>query len=75
MTCPHQSRPSGRDRGQFHCALGWFGGSPWLGNCMECQRSGNNTAEAKATFDAKAEAAHPGHRPRISGCCDRADQH
>lgn len=74
MTCPHQSRPSGRDRGQFHCALGWFGGSPWLGNCLECQRSLNNTPEAKAAFDAKAEAAHPGHRPRVSGCCDRADQ-
>lgn len=74
MNCPHQSRPSGRDRGQFRCALGWFGGAPWLGNCLECQRSGNNTPEAKAAFDAKAEAAHPGHRPRLSGCCDRADQ-
>jgi hypothetical protein len=75
MTCPHQSRPSGRDRGQFRCALGWYGGSPWLGNCLECLRQKQNTPEAKAAFDAKAEAAHPGHRPRISGCCDRADQH
>jgi hypothetical protein len=37
-------------------------------------KSGQNTPEAKAAFDAKAETAHPGHRPRISGCCDRADQ-
>ena len=72
MTCAYQSRA--RHRGQFTCALGWYGGRPWLGNCQECLKRGDNTLEAKAAFDAKAQSAHPGSRPRISGCCDRADQ-
>jgi hypothetical protein len=72
MTCPHQSRT--RDRGQFICALGWYGGRPWLGNCNQCMAAGRNTPEAKAAADAKAEASHPSNRPRLSGCCDRADQ-
>ena len=72
MTCPYQSRT--RDRGQFDCALGWFGGSPWVGNCRDCMARGDNTPEAKAAFDAKAGTAHPPARARISGCCDRADQ-
>jgi hypothetical protein len=72
MTCPHQSRT--RDRGQFTCALGWYGGHPWLGNCNECMTAGRNTPEAKAAADAKAESSHPSNRPLLSGCCDRADQ-
>jgi len=72
MTCPHQSRT--RDRGQFTCALGWYGGRPWLGNCRDCLARGENTLEAKAAFDAGAERAHPANRQRLSGCCDRADQ-
>jgi small subunit ribosomal protein S20 len=31
-------------------------------------------AEAKAAAEARSRAAHPKNRPRISGCCDRADQ-
>jgi hypothetical protein len=72
MTCPHQSRA--RHRGQFACALGWYGGRPWLGNCKACMTAGRNTPEAKSAFDAKAERTHPSARPRLSGCCDRADQ-
>jgi hypothetical protein len=72
MTCPHQSRP--RNRGQFTCALGYYGGKPWLGNCNDCMRRGANTPEAKAALDARADKAHPASRPRLSGCCDRADQ-
>jgi hypothetical protein len=72
MNCIHQSRT--RDRGQFTCALGWYGGRPWLGNCNKCVEAARNTVEAKTAFDAKAERAHPGARPRLSGCCDRADQ-
>jgi hypothetical protein len=37
-------------------------------------KRGDNTPEAKAAFDAKAERSHPSTRPRLSGCCDRADQ-
>jgi hypothetical protein len=72
MTCPHQSRT--RDRGQFTCALGWYGGRPWLGNCRDCLTEGRNTPEAKAAADARADRSHPANRPRLSGCCDRADQ-
>ena len=72
MTCIYQYRA--RDRGQFQCSLGWFGGRPWLGNCLDCMKRGDNTTEAKAAFDAKAERTHPASRKRISGCCDRADQ-
>jgi hypothetical protein len=72
MTCSHQSRSA--DRGQFTCALGWYGGRPWLGNCRDCLTEGRNTPEAKAAADARADRAHPAHRPRLSGCCDRADQ-
>ncbi len=71
-SCPYQSRT--RDRGQFTCALGWYGGRPWLGNCADCMRRGDNTPEAKAAADAQAARTHPAHRPRLSGCCDRADQ-
>jgi hypothetical protein len=37
-------------------------------------KRGDNTPEAKAAFDAKADRAHPATRSRLSGCCDRADQ-
>ena len=72
IDCPHASRT--RDRGPIRCALGWFGGWPFAGNCAQCLRQGLNTAEAKAAFDAGALRAHPPSRARISGCCDRADQ-
>ena len=70
MTCTHQSRT--RDRGQFDCALGWYGGKPYLGNGRSCIAAGHNTPEAKAEADAKAERTHPSTRARISGCCDSA---
>jgi hypothetical protein len=35
---------------------------------------GDNTPEAKAAFDARVDRTHPANRPRLSGCCDRADQ-
>jgi hypothetical protein len=73
LDCPHATRT--RDRGPIRCALGWFGGSPYLGNCLECLRQKLNTPEAKAAFDAGAIRAHPPTRARLSGCCDRADQH
>jgi hypothetical protein len=63
-----------KHNGRFTCQLGWYGGSPWLGNCLDCIRRGDNTPKAKDDFDASAERAHPSNRKRISGCCDRADQ-
>ena len=72
MTCSYQSRV--RDRGQFDCALGWYGGGPWIGNCHACLAKGQNTPEAKSAADARADKAHPAARARLFGCCDRADQ-
>ena len=69
-TCSHQSRT--RDRGQFACSLGWYGGKPWLGNCLACIAAAENTPEAKTAFDATQHKAHPPHRQRVSGCCDDA---
>jgi hypothetical protein len=71
-SCSYQSRTA--DRGQFNCALGWYGGRAWLGNCQDCLKRGDNTPEAKAAFDASGNRAHPPDRARLSGCCDRADQ-
>ena len=70
MTCPHQSRD--RDRGQFKCSLGWYGGRPWLGNCNDCLAAGENTPEARAAFDATQQRAHPPWVRPVSGCCDDA---
>lgn len=72
MVCEHQSRA--RARGQFVCKLEWYGGRPWLGNCLDCIKHARNTKEAKAAFDAHSLVTHPPNRPRASGCCDRADQ-
>lgn len=65
---------SGKNYRRGHCRLGWFGGDVSIVLCQECIKRGDNTPETKAAFDAKAQSAHPGSRPRISGCCDRADQ-
>jgi hypothetical protein len=62
------------NKGRFYCSLGWYGGRPWIGNCIECLKRGYNTHEVKASFDAKSDRAHPANVKRIQGCCDRADQ-
>jgi hypothetical protein len=74
MTCPHQSQPPGKDTGRRLCAIGWHGGKPFVGNCQACIAAGRNTPEARQQADAKAERTHPSDKPRIRGCCDRADQ-
>jgi hypothetical protein len=74
MTCPHQSKPPGKDTGRRLCAIGWYGGKPFVGNCTSCITAGRNTPEAKAEADTRAERTHPSDKPRIRGCCDRADQ-
>jgi hypothetical protein len=71
-TCPHQSRD--RSTGHFRCAIGWYGGAPYLGNCMDCLANHRNTPEAFAAFLSEHEKTHPPTAKKISGCCDRADQ-
>lgn len=73
MTCTHQSRT--RDRGQFTCALGLYGGKPWLGNCVACINAGENTPEFAAALLAGAKLSHPPTAKRISGCCDSAENY
>jgi hypothetical protein len=65
---------SGKNVRRGLCALGYYGGNVSIFLCLDCLKRGRNTPEAKAAFDAKAERAHPANRPRLSGCCDRADQ-
>lgn len=72
LFCSHQSFT--KDIGRFVCELGYYGGQPLIGNCLECVRRGDNSPAAKASFDARADRAHPPMRSRVSGCCDRADQ-
>jgi hypothetical protein len=42
MTCPHQTRPPGKDTGRRLCDLGRFKGRPWLGQCNACIKAGAN---------------------------------
>jgi hypothetical protein len=65
---------SGRNVRRGACSLGYHGGDVSIFICLDCIKRGDNTPEAKAALDARSRAAHPGDRPRISGCCDRADQ-
>ena len=70
MTCQYQSR--NRDRGQFTCALGLYGGRPWIGNCKECIERNQNNPQHAAELAARAERSHPSTAKRVSGCCDSA---
>jgi hypothetical protein len=72
--CKYQKIKNKKDNGKRLCLLNWYGGKPWLGNCLDCIKRGENTPEAKAAFDASSERSHPSNRKRIQGCCDRADQ-
>jgi hypothetical protein len=63
-----------RQRDEIVCLLGWYGGLPSEENCRACVEEKRNNPDAKLAADAKADRAHPAHRRRISGCCDRADQ-
>jgi len=72
MNCIYQSQ-IGKNM-PFVCNLGWYGGRPWIKNCVDCIKRGDNSPEAKAAFDTSLERSHPSNRKRISGCCDRADQ-
>jgi hypothetical protein len=70
MKCQYQSR--NRDKGQFSCSLGLYGGHPWLGNCKLCIERGQNNEEYAKELFSKAERSHPSGVARISGCCDSA---
>jgi hypothetical protein len=74
MTCPHQSQPPGKDTGRRICAIGLYGGKPFVGNCNACVKAGENTLEFADQLKQRGERSHPSTRNRISGCCDRADQ-
>jgi hypothetical protein len=56
------------------CQLRLYGGACTNGNMKRCIGAGQNNPEYAKELFARAERAHPSNRPRISGCCDRADQ-
>ena len=70
MTCQfsHPRRTSNE------CLLGYHGGWPSDGVCRACMAAGENNEAKAAEWRERWERAHPGDRPHISGCCDRADQ-
>ena len=55
------------------CQLGLFGGKPHAGNCRECVKSGENNPEYAAKLFAAREISHPSSAPKVSGCCDSAE--
>lgn len=70
--CPYRSRKG--DEGQFHCSIGIYGYRPYYKHCLDCVTSGNNTPEYAEFLRQRGELSHPPDAPRVSGCCDRADQ-
>jgi len=69
-TCPHQSRPPGKDTGRRLCAIGIYGGRPFVGNCAACMAAGENNQEFADALNSRAETSHPSIGRMISGCCD-----
>jgi hypothetical protein len=56
------------------CELGLYGGKPSVGVCQRCIENGENNAGFAIELFKREESAHPEGVPKISGCCDRADQ-
>jgi hypothetical protein len=56
------------------CYLGWYGGKPTQENCSNCIKNNKNNKKARIQQHLLDEKHHPSNIPRISGCCDRADQ-
>ena len=72
MTCPHITATT---KEYNACALGLYGGKPSHGTCKVCIAKGqNNESHARELF-ARAERTHPSTAPRISGCCDSAQNY
>ena len=70
MTCPHQSQPPGKDTGRRMCAIGLYGGRPWIGTCNSCIKAGENTEAFVQELAARFNKTHPASAKKISGCCD-----
>ena len=70
MSCQYQTF----EGNQRICALGYYGGKPYVGNCSYCEGRGENTPEFAAALFAREDVSHPSTKPKLSGCCDRADQ-
>lgn len=72
ISCSFYSRES---KHNGLCALGWYGGKPFAGQCKKCLEEKANT---KAAFDAAQEKWAKSHpepfRGTVSNCCGRADQ-
>jgi hypothetical protein len=74
INCPYYSREPGNKHNGI-CALGWFGGKPFLGECLhKCLPAGKNTQAAYDAVQVEYERTHPEPFRGVSGCCDRADQ-
>lgn len=72
MTCHYQSRE--KSTGAFSCALGMYGGKPYLRNCEECISNGENNSAFADGLRQSSEKSHPASMPPIHGCCDPPPQ-
>lgn len=70
IACEHQATTARENA--FTCAIGMYGGHPYLGNCAKCLSSGENNKEHVQELTARLSRTHPSDKPLISGCCDSA---
>jgi len=59
-------------RGHISCSLEFYGGKPFLGNCVACIHLGENTEEHARRLHERHAKSHPDGVTRIGGCCDSA---
>ena len=67
ISCLHWTRKA--SHGQGACALGLYGGKPWVGNCQACMTAGENSADFAAALFARAERTHPADHRGLPDCC------
>jgi hypothetical protein len=68
VTCEHQTPGTATHR--YRCGLGYYGGQPYLGNCIACVAAQDNDPARAAELFARATISHPPEAPPASGCCD-----
>jgi len=70
IDCPHQTASDPAVVNRYRCALGLYGGAPYLGNCLACVSRQENTPAFAARLEARATLSHPPDQAPVSGCCD-----
>ena len=69
INCPFASI----DKNSITCQLGLYGSKPKEHNCVRCINLGNNNQEFKEKLEKRRMSSHPPNQPKVSGCCDSAE--